>query len=246
MKMNLFENIPIAIKRRMLNKEDLQWSVDNLIFDFDACGFSNVGELVAEVCEALVTNLEDFYWNDGFKLEPKERDSLYYLYVDQFGKYISDFYKKHCKDLKESTKKYVVTESQYKMLLKENSKIAKLQALVDKKFEYIKKNCENVDSPSFPNDIGFATCDIIDSVNRISVVDFRVGTTASSDLFGIPKNPSSHIFLDITIYFSSLKPSLDFDELLFDLKHMLRFSVGGIPIIFDKINTINENKSKDW
>lgn len=246
MKMNLFENIPPSLKRRMFNKEDLQWSVDNILFDFDVCGFSNVGELVAEVCEALVTNLEDFYWNDGFKLEPKERDSLYYLYVDQFGKYISEFYKKHCKDLKESTKKYVVTESQYKMLLKENTKLAKLQSLVDKKLDYIKKQCENVDSPSFPNTIGFATCDTIDSVDRIGVDDFRVGTTASSDLYGNPMKPNSHLFLDITIYFSSLKSSLDFDELLFDMKHMLISSMGNIPIIFDKINMINENESKDW
>jgi hypothetical protein len=110
---------------------------------------------------------------------------------------------------------------------------------------YFKTHCDDVNSETFPNDIGFSSCDSIELVESVKVDEVQKMTGARTDMYGNMYDATPSIYVKLTIDYWSIKGSHDFDDLIYDLKHILRNSTGGLPIVFD-YRTNNLNKNKEW
>ena len=106
------------------------------------------------------------------------------------------------------------------------------QDMINEKLGYIRKNCDNK-TESFPNDVQFTTCYYIDLVDSITVNEITVISSARTDMSGQPYDVTPGLYIKLTINISSAKKIFDFDDLVYDLKHMLRKSSGGLMVVFD-------------
>ena len=228
--------------RRRLSFEDMKQDIDNLVdYELNPCEFSDIGEFVAEACDMLAHNyLEDL------QVSSKDKDGFYVALVDLFGEYLYSIYEKRCvKELKESKKRIIVTESQYKRLFEQKkSKVGMFQDLINDKLEYVRKHCLPFQD-IFPNDISFNSCDVIDTIESIKVDEVNMMTSARTDMSGNMYDSTPSIYIKLTINYSSIMQSIDFDDLVYDIKLMLRNSTGKLLIILDyKVNNLNKNK--EW
>jgi hypothetical protein len=90
------ESMPLKFRRR-LSLEGMIDDVDSLIYEWDACQYSSVGNFISDACDALKDNyIYDFLMDDD--VTPKENDNLYYALVDMFGEYLSKVYYNKCGD----------------------------------------------------------------------------------------------------------------------------------------------------
>jgi len=114
------------------------------------------------------------------------------------------------------------------------SKKELFQGLINEKFKYIKKHCGEYNADNYPNDIGIGTCDIADVIDNIVVDEINMISGARTDMDGNMYDTTPGIFLKLIINLHSAKKIYDFntDDLIYDLKHMLRKSTG-IMVIFD-------------
>ena len=159
------ESISTYLRRRV-SFEDMKQDIDNLVdYELNPCEFSDIGDFVAEACDILAYNyLEDL------QVSSKDKDGFYIALVDLFGKHLVNVYKERCvKGLKESKKRIIVTESQYKRLFEQKkSKVEVFQELINDKLEYIRGFCDkDLDAENYSGDVGFETCnelEIIDSI----------------------------------------------------------------------------------
>ena len=115
---NITESISTYLRRR-LSFEHMKQDIENLVdYGLNPCEFSNIGDFVAEACDMLVYRYVEDLEVSFQKVSSREKDTLYYFLVDNFGNHLANVYKQRCvKGLGESKKTYVVTESQYKNLL---------------------------------------------------------------------------------------------------------------------------------
>lgn len=116
------------------------------------------------------------------------------------------------------------------------------QEMINEKLDYIRKGCNDLSHESFPNDISFSSCDVIDTVDSITVNEITVISSARTDMSGEPYDVTPGLYIKLTINISSAKKIFDFDDLIYDLKHMLRKSSGGLMVVFDYDinNTFND------
>lgn len=247
---NLTEQISLELRRR-LDLDRLKHVLDAIIdYEINTCSFDEVGEYVSEVCDMLKDVIIDNVEADTQlkKISPKDRDSLYYFLVDTFGEYLVKYYKKQCvKGLKESKKRIIVTESQYNRIFEQKkSKLEVFQDLIDNKLNYIRGFCDNsLSSEEYSGDVGFGSCDVVDTIDSIKVDEVNMMTGARTDMEGNMYDSTPSIYVKLTINFSYIKEYVDFDDMVYDLKHILRKSTGGLPIVLDyKINNLNTNR--EW
>ena len=238
----LMETVSPKIRRR-LGFENMVEEMESIIeYQLEPCSFKTASAFVAEACDMLAHNyLEDL------QVSSKDKDNFYFALVDLFGEYLSKVYKQRCVNgLKESKKRIIVTESQYNRLFEQKvSKIEMFQDLIDDKLNYFKTHCDDTNSETFPNDIGFSSCDSIELVESIKVDEVQQMTGARTDMYGNMYDSTPSIYVKLTIDYWSIKGSHDFDDLIYDLKHILRNSTGGLPIVLDyRINNLNTNK--EW
>ena len=115
---NITESISTYLRRR-LSFEHMKQDIENLVdYELNPCEFSNIGDFVAEACDMLVYSYVEDLEVSFQKVSSREKDTLCYFLVDNFGNHLANVYKQRCvKGLGESKKTYVVTESQYKNLL---------------------------------------------------------------------------------------------------------------------------------
>ena len=139
--------------------------------------------------------------------------------------------------------KYIITESQYKRLFEQKkSKVEMFQDLINDKLEYVRKHCLPFQD-IFPNDISFNSCDVIDTIESIKVDEVNMMTSARTDMSGNMYDSTPSIYVKLTINFTNIKEYVDFDDIVYDLKHFLRKSTGGLPIVLDyRINNLNKNR----
>ena len=110
----ILETLSPQIRRRLSNL-NLSDEIDNII-DYEIgypCDISSASEFVGEVCDMLVQNI--MYWLDdeyNFGLTSKDKDTLYYYFVDTFGDNVYQRYSKMCLKgkLTESKKEYVISQ----------------------------------------------------------------------------------------------------------------------------------------
>lgn len=154
--------------------------------------------------------------------------------------------KKYIPELKESKRKIIVTESQYKRLFEQKkSKVELFQELINDKLEYIRDFCgKDLDAENYSGDVGFETCNELEIIDSIKVNEVNMMTGARTDMSGNMYDSTPSIYVKLTINYSKLKDRYDFDELTYDLKNILKNSTGKLPIVFDYI-TNNISKIKE-
>jgi hypothetical protein len=242
----LLETISPYLRRR-LSFEDIKQDIENLVdYELNPCEFSDIGDFVAEACDMLVYNYVEDLEASHQKISSREKDTLYYFLVDNFGNHLANVYKQRCvKGLKESKKRIIVTESQYKRLFEQKkSKVEVFQELINDKLEYIRGFCDkDLDAENYSGDVGFETCNELEIIDSIKVNEVNMMTGARTDMSGNMYDSTPSIYVKLTINYSSLRDRYDFDEITYDLKNILKNSTGKLPIVFDyRTNNISKIK----
>lgn len=93
----LTEDLSVEVRRRLPfqnMKNDMDWGI---LDEMDICGdYDGVGDFIGDACDMLVEMYHDYFVNDfDYVLNPKDKDSLYYYFVDKFGNYLSKYFKDH-------------------------------------------------------------------------------------------------------------------------------------------------------
>lgn len=262
---NKFGNLAPHLRRR-LNPEHLKHVLNTIIeydYDFTPCSYDNVGEFVSEICDTLKdVFLDNISTEFPVEITPKDKDDVYYYFVDLFGKYLVKEHKKLCSDkstnesiinweawkkVNGEKNKIIITESQFYRLF-ENVKPKKtkqetFQKLIDNNLEYIKNYC-NSNQAIYKSSVGIATCDVVDMINSIKITDLQMMSSAGTDMYGNLQNVTPSIHIKLLVNFTSLSFIVDFDEVIYDLKHMLRKATGMLIIFdYDQENTV---KDRQW
>ena len=69
-------------------------------------------------------------------------------------------------------------------------------------------------------------------------------SSAGTDMYGNLQNVTPSIHIKLLVNFTSLSFIVDFDEVIYDLKHMLRKATGMLIIFdYDQENTV---KDRQW
>jgi hypothetical protein len=140
----------------------------------------------------------------------------------------------------ESTKKYIVTESQYNLILESQKKIQFFQDLIDNKLEILRKECEG-GADEYEGNSGSETCNQIESIDKVKVTDAEWITIMHSN----KPLEQKYMSVRIMIYYSSIRRGdLDADDLTYDLERMIRISTG-MPFILNYDST-NTNTFFEW
>ncbi len=243
---DLWENVSPEIRRRLGNLNFDKISGEILNDYFSPCEYDNARELVGDVCDFLKNIVVEKIEEDGIKIDAKQTDALFYYFVDTYGKLLLDYHKKKCNKLKESKKKIIVTESQYKRLIEQkNTKIEVFQKLIDKSLDYIGQFCnESLSAEDYAGDIGFDSCEFLETIDGIKIDKLEVGQVGGSNSSNELVKPTIFIHLYLTINYHTIGTMTDFDGILYDIKTFLRKKTG-VDVIFT-YTTHNLNTNKNW
>jgi hypothetical protein len=142
--------------------------------------------------------------------------------------------------LSESKNKYIVTESQYNLILESQKHIQFFQDLIDSRMDYIRRVCNN-GADDYEGDVGNASCDQIESIEKVKVTDADWVTIKHSNR----PQEEKYMSVKIMVYYSSIRRGdFDADDLTYDLERMIRKSTG-MPFILNYEST-NTNTSFEW
>jgi hypothetical protein len=128
----------------------------------------------------------------------------------------------------------LITESQYKILLESNTE--SMQNVIDMAFETLEEKCEEGDfDATYVEHEVYAT-------EEIKVVDVQK-TTAKNHLTG---KESSTLFVTIDIRYHSVFESVDYDEMIHELRLECENVVGKGNIRLKVRDSININTNREW
>lgn len=136
--------------------------------------------------------------------------------------------------------KYIVTESQYNLILESEKTIQFFQNLIDSRIDYIRRVCDN-SADDYQGDVGFEACNQVIEIDKVKVTDASWISLKHSN------NPQEEKYMrvKIMIYYSSIRRGdFDADDLTYDLEQMIRKSTG-MPFILNYEST-NTNTSFEW
>ena len=229
---------------RRFSFDKMKEDIDNIVdYELNPCEFDNVDDFIGKACEMLAYR----YFEDS-KLSDKESEKLYPSIVNLFEEHLTKVYNKKCvKGLRESKKRIIVTESQYKRLFEQKKlKVEIFQDLINNKLEYIRKVCnEDLDDENYSEDVKSETCTELEMIDSIKVDGVNIMTGAKTDMSSNMYDSTPSIYIKLIINYSNLRDRYDFDEITYDLKNILKKSIVGLPIVFD-YRTNNLNKNKEW
>ena len=144
-------------------------------------------------------------------------------------------------DVNESKKKYIVTESQYNMILESQKHIQFFQDLIDNKMDYIRKVCEDNTEDYSEGDVQDESCNQIAELESVKVTDADWVTIKHSNR----EQEEKYMSVKIMVYYSSIRQGdFDADDLAYDLERMIRKSTG-MPFILNYEST-NTNTFFEW
>ena len=229
--------------RRRLDFDRLKQEIDNMIdYELNVCNYSPVGEFIGEACDMLNERvLDDIVASTNVKVSLKEKDELYFYLVNTFGNYLAKKYKVRCADkISESKKKYVVTESQYNIILESQKHIKVFQELIDNEMAYIRRVCEK-GADDYEVDVGDESCNQIENVEKVIVTDADWVTVMHSN----QPLEQKYMSIKLMVYFSSIRRGdFDADDLAYDLERIIRKKTS-MPVIINYEST-NTNTSFEW
>jgi hypothetical protein len=136
--------------------------------------------------------------------------------------------------------KYILTESQYNLIIESKKRIQIFQDLIDRKIEYIRKVCD-MGAEDYEGDVGDESCNQIKEVEKVKVTDADWVTIKHSNR----PQEEKYMSVKIMIYYSSIrKGDFDADDLTYDLEQMIR-KYTEMPLILNYEST-NTNTSFEW
>jgi hypothetical protein len=136
--------------------------------------------------------------------------------------------------------KYILTESQYNLLLESQKYKQLFQDLIDSKLDVLRKECEG-GADVYVGNSGAESCNQIESIDEVKVTDAEWVTIKHSNR----PQEEKYMSVKIMIYYSSIRRGeLDADDLTYDLERMIRISTG-MPFILNYEST-NTNTSFEW
>ena len=136
--------------------------------------------------------------------------------------------------------KYIITESQYSLILESQQYVEFFQEFIDSKMEYIRRVCDQ-SADDYQGDVGFETCNQIENLEKVIVTDADWVTIKHSNR----DDEQKYMSVKLMIYFSSIRRGdFDADDLTYDLERMIRKSTG-MPFILNYEST-NTNTKFDW
>jgi hypothetical protein len=229
--------------RRRLDFDVLKQEINNIVdYEISVSCDSPVGEFIGEACDMLNERvLDDIVASTNVKVSLKEKDELYFYLVNTFGNYRAKKYKVRCADkISESKKKYVVTESQYNIILESQKHIKVFQELINNEMSYIRRVCEK-GADDYEGDVGDESCNQIENVEKVIVTDADWVTVMHSN----QPLEQKYMSIKLMIYFSSIRRGdFDADDLTYDLERIIRKKTS-MPVIINYEST-NTNTSFEW
>ena len=143
-------------------------------------------------------------------------------------------------EVSESKKKYVVTESQYNIILESQKNIKVFQELINNEMAYIRRVCEN-GADDYEGDVGDDSCNQIENVEKVIVTDADWVTVMHSN----QPLEQKYMSIKLMVYFSSIRRGdFDADDLTYDLEKIIRKKTS-MPVIMNYEST-NTNTSFEW
>jgi hypothetical protein len=143
-------------------------------------------------------------------------------------------------EVDESKKKYIVTESQYNIILESQKHIQIFQELIDNEMAYIRRVCEK-GADDYEGDVGDESCNQIESVEKVTVTDADWVTVMHSN----QPLEQKYMSIKLMVYFSSIRRGdFDADDLSYDLEKIIRKKTS-MPVIINYEST-NTNTSFEW
>ena len=130
--------------------------------------------------------------------------------------------------------KIIITENQYKMLLESNTE--SIQNLIDISFQAIK---DDVDEGNF--DVTYIE-DAVYATEEIKVVEVQK-VTGKNYLTG---NESSHLFVTIDVYVSTIFETMDVGEMVWEVQLECEKIIGKNNIRLKIRDVINTNTIRQW
>jgi len=187
----------------------------------------------------------------GMKNDYKKIENLNYILYNHENYFVifkNENYEVSDKGKEVTHKEQPIFEYTNKKSLTEDVKPKKtkqetFQKLIDNNLEYIKNYC-NSNQAIYKSSVGIATCDVVDMINSIKITDLQMMSSAGTDMYGNLQNVTPSIHIKLLVNFTSLSFIVDFDEVIYDLKHMLRKATGMLIIFdYDQENTV---KDRQW
>jgi len=136
--------------------------------------------------------------------------------------------------------RYILTESQYNLILESQKYIKLFQELIDKQMAYIREVCD-MGSDEYEGDVGDESCRQIENLEKVIVMDAEWVTVMHSN------QPLEHKYMRVKlmVYFSSIRRGdFDADDLTYDLEKIIRKKTS-MPVIINYEST-NTNKFFEW
>jgi hypothetical protein len=136
--------------------------------------------------------------------------------------------------------RYILTESQYNLILESQKYIKLFQELIDKQMAYIREVCD-MGSDEYEGDVGDESCRQIENLEKVIVMDAEWVTVMHSN------QPLEHKYMSVKlmVYFSSIRRGdFDADDLTYDLEKIIRKKTS-MPVIINYEST-NTNKFFEW
>ena len=137
--------------------------------------------------------------------------------------------------------KYILTESQYNLILESQKYEQIFRELIDRKLEYIRRVCEK-GAEDYEGDVGDESCRQLEDISKIKVTDAEWVTVKHSNR----ETEEKFMSVRIMVYYSSIQKygNFDADDLTYDLEQMIRKSTG-MPFILNYDST-NTNTFFEW
>ena len=136
--------------------------------------------------------------------------------------------------------KYILTESQYNLLLESQKYEQLFQDIIDSKLEILRKECEG-GADVYVGNSGAESCNQIESIDEVKVTDAEWVTIKHSNR----PQEEKYMSVKIMVYYRSIRRGdFDADDLTYDLERMIRKSTG-MPFILNYEST-NTNTSFEW
>ena len=157
--------------------------------------------------------------------------------VDNFIDYMVDTYEPVLKMYYYNERKNSgnINESNDDKLSKETM-VGTFQDIVEETLKEIKHNCDELDADSFAAWLNFDTCDVVDSVDKISIVNIERKK-------GISRIPMFEV--DVNITFNSVSAWIDYDDFMYTIADRI-IGKWKIRFIFNIKEQKNSNKREMW
>jgi len=157
--------------------------------------------------------------------------------VDNFIDYMVDTYEPVLKMYYYNERKNSgnINESNDDKLSKETM-VGTFQDIVEETLKEIKHNCDELDADSFAAWLNFDTCDVVDSVDKISIINIERKK-------GISRIPMFEV--DVNITFNSVSAWIDYDDFMYTMADRI-IGKWKIRFIFNIKEQENSNKREMW